>query len=62
MPYPITYDSNSSPSNEALKGANQLLLRLCCDIYRHSLRKFAARVDKRSSAFFEFAEALEEYW
>uniref|UniRef100_U4KU47 Uncharacterized protein n=1 Tax=Pyronema omphalodes (strain CBS 100304) TaxID=1076935 RepID=U4KU47_PYROM len=28
MPYPITYDSNSSPSNEALKGANQLLLQI----------------------------------
>jgi hypothetical protein len=62
MPYPITYDGDSSPSNEALNGANHLVLRLCCDIYRHSLRKFAARVDKRSSAFFEFAEALEEYW
>ena len=62
MPYGITYDKDSPPSKNALKGASELLQRLKIAVYRHCLREFAARVDKRYNAFLEFSERLKKYW
>ena len=61
-PYPISYANDSPPSKDVLNDASQMLLCLKLDVYRYSLRKFVARLDKHYDAFMEFAESLNEYW
>ena len=61
-PYPMNYANESPPSKAALKDASEVLLRLKLDVYRYSLRKFVARLNKHYDAFMEFAERLNEYW
>ena len=58
----MTHNGDFPPSKNALNGASELLQRLKMDVFRHSLRKFVARVDKRYNAFHEFSGRLEDYW
>ena len=44
--YNINYANDSPPSKDALHDASEMLLRLKLDVYRYSLRKFVARLDK----------------
>ena len=61
-PYAITYNGDSPPSKNALNSASGMLERLGMDVFRHSLRKFVARLNKRYNAFREFSESLQKYW
>ena len=61
-PYRITYNGDSPPSKNTLNAASKMLQRLKMDVFRHSLHKFVARVDKRYNAFLEFSERLKDYW
>ena len=45
-------------SKNALNGASEMLQRLKMDVYRHSLRKFVALVDKCFNAFLKFSGRL----
>ena len=58
----MTHNEDFPPSKNALNGASELLQRLKMDVFRHSLRKFVARVDKRYNAFHEFSGRLKDYW
>ena len=60
--YPMDYANESPPSKAALEDASEVRLHLTLDVYRYSLRKFVARLNKHYNAFMAFAEMLNEYW
>ena len=61
-PYPITYNEDSPPSKNTLNDASEMLQRLKMNVFRHSFRKFVARVNKHYNAFLEFSARLTDYW
>jgi hypothetical protein len=59
--YPIEYREESPDPHEAMVASTQLVAELKESIYRHSLEKFTARIDKRYKEFTAFMVKLEQH-
>jgi hypothetical protein len=61
MAYPLQYNKIPPPSHSALLASEPLVADLKASIYRHSIDKFASRIEKHYVAFLDFIERLKLY-